>query len=348
MAFVNSSRTTLKSAVWKGGNKAYADLLDELTSLQQELTALEKSLAPMLQQVDARHRSSAANLIHYLALRRRDMRPLQEKLATAGLSSLGRAESHVLTNLHAIIVLLQRALGKEIQQIPSSIVGASMVGSKILQNNTDKLLGKLPPDKQGRIMVTLPGEAADDYMLIKEMLMQGMNCARINCAHDDAAVWMRMIKQIKGARRESMLPCRILMDVGGPKLRTGQIAAGPAVLKWQPQRDVYGRVTGPARIWIYPEADASTCPPSAHACLPIKGNWVTRISVGDKLEFTDARGALRSTASCGKGRGGLLGRVKTNGIRHAGPQTLLIASPRFRPCTPQRLYLRNRCSPHEA
>ena len=95
-----------------GKKKAYADLLHELTSLQHDLITLENESAEILRNVNARHHDSTANLIHYLGLRRRDIRPLQEKLAAAGLSSLGRAESHVLGNLHAIIVLLQRALGK--------------------------------------------------------------------------------------------------------------------------------------------------------------------------------------------------------------------------------------------
>ncbi|MBN9126612.1 MAG: pyruvate kinase, partial [Nitrosospira sp.] len=74
----------------------YADLLQELTSLREELIALEKASDVLLKEVPARHRASAANLIHYLGLRRRDARPLQKKLAAAGLSSMGRAESHVL------------------------------------------------------------------------------------------------------------------------------------------------------------------------------------------------------------------------------------------------------------
>jgi pyruvate kinase len=35
---------------------------------------------------------SALNLAHYLALRRRDVRPLQRRLMALGLSSLGRSE----------------------------------------------------------------------------------------------------------------------------------------------------------------------------------------------------------------------------------------------------------------
>jgi pyruvate kinase len=143
-------------------------------------------------------------------------------------------------------------------------------------------------------MVTLPGSAADDYALIREMLLQGMDCARINCAHDDEAVWLRLIRQIKRARRETGRRCRILMDLAGRKLRTGRIGPGPAVLKWQPQRDVYGKVIAPARVWVYSEDDSAPRPEPMHACLPVKGNWLNQAKVRDRIEFTDARGALRS------------------------------------------------------
>lgn len=117
-----------------------------------------------------------------------------------------------------------------------------------------------------------------------------MDCARINYAHDDAAVWARMIRQIKRARRETGRHCRILMDLGGPKIRTGEISSGPAVLRWRPKRDAYGKVTGPARIWVYPEDDASSCLAQAHACFSVKGEWLAQVTAHDRIEFTDARG----------------------------------------------------------
>ena len=178
-----------------GKKDPYAELLHELLKLQQELLVLESESREIIDKVDVRHRRSAANLIHYLGLRRRDMRPLQEKLAAAGLSSMGRAEAHVLSNLRAIIVLLQRALGKQSQQMPPSLVDSSVQGSALLEINTNNLLGKSPPHRHVRIMVTLPGTAADDYALIREMLLQGMDCARINCAHDDEAVWLRLMRK---------------------------------------------------------------------------------------------------------------------------------------------------------
>jgi len=282
----------------------YEQLLKELQTLHNDLVKSDKEFADNLQQVNEHHRTGAINLIHYLGLRRRDVRPLQERLATVGLSSLGRAESHVLPNLQAIITLLQSVLQQPSHDdLVSRIVGAEP-GSVLLQANAKNLLGKPPAQRQARILVTLPSEAADDYMLIKEMLLKGMDCARINCAHDESVVWLRIIDQIRHARRETGRQCRILMDLGGPKLRTGAIALAPAVLKWQPHRDAQGQVIAPARIWVHQNKDHLLCPASSDACLPVKGNWLKHAKASDQIEFTDARGAhrrLRLTEQVGDG-----------------------------------------------
>ncbi|MDD2914815.1 MAG: pyruvate kinase [Gallionella sp.] len=269
-----------------------AFLLEDLEILQRELMELAQSSAVTLQHTNQLHMASAVNLIHYLGMRRRDMRPLQERLAAAGLSSLGRAESHVHTNLNAIIGLLRCALGKH--QVDSLLPTADETGDILLERNTGNLLGKSPEHRHVRIMVTLPSEVADDYALIKNMLLKGMDCARINCAHDDPETWARMIEQIKLARLETGKHCRILMDLGGPKLRTGEIAAGSAVLKWRPQRDMFGKVTAPARIWLHAEDDTTPCPAPADACLPVAGDWLAKVSSRDIIELTDARGAVRT------------------------------------------------------
>jgi pyruvate kinase len=54
---------------------------------------------------------SSCNLAAYLALRRRDLRALQEALTRFGLSSLGRSEARVLANLDAVIATLERICG---------------------------------------------------------------------------------------------------------------------------------------------------------------------------------------------------------------------------------------------
>jgi pyruvate kinase len=266
----------------------YASLLNELEGLRSELLELEYSFSTTLQHVNPSHQASTVNLIHYLGLRRRDIRSLQERLAAVGLSSLGRTESHVFANLNAIIDLLSCALGKKSADKISPT--ASGGGAAQLESNTNQLFGKPPSHRRVRIMVTMPG---DDYSLIKDMLIHGMDCARINCAHDTPEIWNRMIEHINLARRETGRPCRILMDLGGPKLRTGEIAPGPAVLKWKPQRDLYGNVIAPARIWLYPESDTSPSPAPADACLPVQGNWLEKFTSRDIIEFTDARGSSR-------------------------------------------------------
>jgi len=277
--------------------QGYAGLLDELEALRHELLALENDSADKLQQVDARHAAGAANLIHYLGLRRRDIRPLQERLAALGLSSLGRAESHVLTSLQAMILLLRHALGKPTQAPTTDFPGNGIFPLEI---NTNRLLGEPPAHRRVRILVTLSSEHAHDYALVKEMLGQGMDCARINCAHDSPEVWERQIRNVRQAQRETGRPCRILMDLGGPKLRTGEIEPGPAVMKWRPQRDAYGHVEMPVRIWVHPDSEMLSCPAPADACLPVQGDWLAQAAVQDYIEFTDARGAARSLQLVGQ------------------------------------------------
>jgi len=70
------------------------------------------------------------------------------------------------------------------------------------------------------------------------------------------------------------------------------LEAGPAVLKIRPERDLYGRVTAPARVWL--EAPGGRGAPSpADAALPLPAGWLKRLQTGNTLKFTDARGARR-------------------------------------------------------
>jgi pyruvate kinase len=74
-------------------------LIDELWQLRESMLEVESQLAAQIQAVGRDYRPSARNLAHYLALRQKDHRLLQERLAVLGVSSLGRAEAHVLANL---------------------------------------------------------------------------------------------------------------------------------------------------------------------------------------------------------------------------------------------------------
>lgn len=75
-------------------------------------SGLEREFEPRFADY-ALHKNSARNLIHYLALRGRDIRQLQEQLAALGLSSLGRTESHVLAAFEAVLNVVHQLAGQE-------------------------------------------------------------------------------------------------------------------------------------------------------------------------------------------------------------------------------------------
>lgn len=169
-------------------------------------------------------RISALNLAYYLALRRRDLRPLQMALIPWGLSSMGRAEARALPNLDAIIATLGALCGTPPHQLPRRPrLQTFLRGYRLLERQTRAVLGPQPPHRRVRIMVTLPTQAADDPALVNRLVAGGMNIARINCAHDDPQAWAAMIAHVRSAARDLGRPCRIHMDLGGPKNRTGAV-----------------------------------------------------------------------------------------------------------------------------
>ncbi len=271
-----------------------AEILRELEGIRVDMLTLEREEADRVNGLPESNRASARNLLDYLALRRRDIRPLQERLARFGLSSLGRAECHVQATLESVIAVLRALSSVSRPQCEPSIppVGYDE-GIDHLEACTQALLGPEPDGRAVRIMVTMPSEASEDYALVRSLLERGMNCMRVNCAHDDAEAWGRMIANLRRAERELGKPCRVLMDLGGPKLRTGPIEPGPRVLKWRPQRDDYGRVTAPARVWLFPKEHPWPPPSKADACLPFDGRWLAELAVGHRIKFTDTRGATR-------------------------------------------------------
>lgn len=170
--------------------------------------------------------SSALNLAQYLALRRHDLRLLQAALMPWGLSSLGRIEARVMPNLDAVIATLALICGNESDQhFNRPPIESFFEGDRLLTQHTEALFGRRSPQRRVRIMVTLPTEAASDYDLVRETIRRGATCMRINCAHDNSEIWAQTIEQIRRAERETGTPCKIMMDLGGPKIRTGQVLA---------------------------------------------------------------------------------------------------------------------------
>ncbi len=270
-------------------------VLRELMDIRAEMIAETTSCQSRIDQVWVNNRDSARNLLHYLALRRRDLRPLQLKLAALGLSSLGRAESHVLATIDAVLEVLHRLTGQaRMPPTQETTVVDFAAGERLLTDHSDCLLGAAANGRGVRIMVTMPSEAAEDYSLIHNLLEHGMDCMRINCAHDDPTAWMQMIAHLRQAERALGRSCRVVMDLAGPKLRTGPLDPRLAVLRIRPAHDDHGRLIAPARVWLTAESQPTAPPSSANACLPLPTEWLSRLCLGEQLKFTDARGAKRS------------------------------------------------------
>jgi pyruvate kinase len=277
----------------------FVDILqvsDELESLSKRALEFETLYAEELALVHPSLRRGARNLVHYLALRQSDIRALQEDLAALGLSSLGRAERDVMASIRAI----QNAMSRSPQNADrGKIDDRGEIDDCEGQNLHDPgavehrraVLGRCPDGRDTSIMVTLPTEAASDDSLIKKMLAAGMNVARINCARDDESVWAAMIEKVKTASENSDCECRILMDLAGPKIRTGDMEPGPRVIHIRPRRDPLGRILAPRHIRFIPE-DVVWSGTKA-AIIPVPRECIEYAHVGDEIRFKDTRGKKR-------------------------------------------------------
>ena len=261
-------------------------LLRAASSAEEQFRTEFELVAPSM-------RESARNLVHYLAVRRHDLRALQDDLALLGLSSLGRMEAHVMASLLAVLRAICALAGEKISADVLTEPSITFdTGTSRLAEHTNAILGQAPRGRQTRIMVTMPGEAADDPDLIRRLLEAGMGVMRINCVHDSPAVWERMVKQLRHAERDLGKRCLISFDLAGPKLRTGPIAPGPAVVKWRPTRDAMGRVIQPARVRLIVDGARPDVPQAT--TIPVEVSLIGKAEPGDTFEFEDARRRKRT------------------------------------------------------
>lgn len=270
----------------------------ELIELIQELRVIRASMLELVASVNiaqfGARKQSAKNLLHYVALRRQDIRGIQEKLSTMGMSSLGRSESHVMYNLNAVIMLLQDLAQETALDSSDADIVTPAGGLQILEKQTDSLFGPAEGGRYVRMMVTMPSEAATDYSLVRGLVSAGMDCMRINCAHDSEPAWKSMIENLRRAESEVGRKCRVLMDISGPKLRTGRLEPGPQVLRLKPKRDPFGRAIAPARVVL--TSKASSGPPSDESApvLQVRQEWLDKLVDGIQVTFEDSRGSRRT------------------------------------------------------
>src|SRR5512136_3177868 len=87
----------------------------------------------------------------------------------------------------------------------------------------------LPPNKT-KIVCTI-GPASDSPQIMEQMLLAGMNVARLNFSHGDFSGHERVIRNLRAAARSTGRRLAIMADLPGPKMRIGQLEKEPLQLK---------------------------------------------------------------------------------------------------------------------
>ncbi len=196
----------------------YAELSDLRARMVAATSARMATWAPALRRPE--FAASAANMADWLALRGADIRALQPRLAALGLSTLGRAEGHVRASVDAVLASLAliAGAGEAVHPAPEVFVA----GRALLAARRDALFGGRSVGPRTRIMATLPTEAAKGK-LVARLLAAGVDCVRINCAHDTASVWAAMVRQARAAAAKAGRQVVVQMDLAGPKLHLQEV-----------------------------------------------------------------------------------------------------------------------------
>jgi pyruvate kinase len=261
-------------------------LLEQIRLLRDQAIERERSLEPAMAALPVAQRRSAANLAHYLALRSTGHVALQGELVRNGLSSLARREAHVMPTLDAV----ERALAAIVGVAPESARAALTIddGVQLLARHATELL-ETPMPHMTRIVVTIPPWAAGNVQFLHALIDAGMDVARINASHGDAAQWQASIDALRTAAAAAGRRIPVCVDLAGPKVRTGVCPSGPIGLVATDRlvlhaasnesvdgpRDTNGRLTGPARVAVRPR------------------EVVEHVEVGHRVMFDD--GNIRAT-----------------------------------------------------
>jgi len=87
----------------------------------------------------------------------------------------------------------------------------------------------LPPNKT-KIVCTI-GPASESQQVMEQMLLAGMNVARLNFSHGDFESHKRVIDTLRSASRATRRRVAIMADLSGPKMRIGKLKEEPVELK---------------------------------------------------------------------------------------------------------------------
>ena len=75
--------------------------------------------------------------------------------------------------------------------------------------------------RKTKIVCTI-GPASDNYETLKELMLNGMNVARVNFSHGTWEEQLPKVNLIKQLREELGLPISLLLDTKVPEIRLGK------------------------------------------------------------------------------------------------------------------------------
>ena len=84
--------------------------------------------------------------------------------------------------------------------------------------------------RKTKIICTL-GPATDNESVLRELMLAGMDVARLNFSHQTNAEQKVRIDMVKKLREELNLPDALLLDTKGPEIRTGNFSQTKVTLK---------------------------------------------------------------------------------------------------------------------
>jgi pyruvate kinase len=285
---IESLRTSL--------NTIYIDVIKNAESAQIKFPLTAKA---------RENACSRDNLLSYIALREHDLSDLQLNLAEHGLSSLGRLESQVLVSIERVIMNLGLPPHESSCLCKPNFTDARLT----LAKRSQLLLGRTREGRETRIMVTLDSSNIHQPELLELLLRNGMDIARINCAHDSRKEWKMLIDAIRHAEERLAQRgkgvgrrCRIIMDLAGPKIRTGPMETEVRPLKISVPKDSQGKPLRFMEGFLDSEVDETQrvenligVPPTFVISIPQKQSaGLATLKLGEKISFKDSRDRFRT------------------------------------------------------
>jgi len=86
------------------------------------------------------------------------------------------------------------------------------------------------PGHKTKIVCTI-GPASESSEVATQMILAGMNVARLNFSHGDFSSHAKIIENLRAASHAAGTPVAIMADLPGPKIRIGEFAQEPVELK---------------------------------------------------------------------------------------------------------------------